>query len=123
MPTPSLPVPPKKYEYENAQFDPESPSTLDGVMQRWVVPEGEEEKEPVVMVVPPRIVHIEGGLFADADVGVEEENQGNLDEEDTHQSGSSAQVSFSPSFYFIGGFIFLMAFNLAFLIFILLTRK
>lgn len=39
-------------EYTNKQYNDDVPSVLDGVMKRWVVPEGEEDrKEPVVMQI------------------------------------------------------------------------
>lgn len=116
MSTPSLPSVPKKYEYENAQFDSDSPSTLDEVMQRWVVPEGEEEKEPVTMIVPHRTVHIEGGLFADT-------NEEKMEEEHRREDEIARPSGFfpSPPLYFFAFIVMLC--NLAFLIFILLTRK
>ena len=49
---PELPEPPKKHEYENAQFEPEAPQLLSGVMNRWVAPEGYTgEEEPAVFTV------------------------------------------------------------------------
>ena len=51
-----LPEPPKKHEYENAQFEPEAPQMLSGVMNRWVAPEGYTgEEEPVLFMMhkPP----------------------------------------------------------------------
>lgn len=51
LPTVSPPL--EKYEYENAQYDPEVPANLDGVMKRWVVPEGEaQDAEPTQITVP-----------------------------------------------------------------------
>ena len=118
MPTPPLPLVPKKYVYENAQFDFDSPSILDGVMQRWIVPEGEEEREPAVRVVAPLPISIEGGLFPDVQ---EKEGEGTQEENSTlPPSNFSYQVSLR-SFFF--GFILLMLFNLAFFIILLLTRK
>ena len=118
MSTPPLPNVPKKYEYENAQFDPDSPSTLDGVMQRWVVPEGEEEKEPVTMIVPHHTVHVEEGLFADTNE--EKMEEGHYEKDGTTRARSSGFLPSPPLYFF--GFIIVLC-NLAFLIFILLTRK
>lgn len=118
MPTPLLPSAPKKYVYENAQFDPDSPSTLDGVMQRWVVPEGEEEKEPVTMIVPHRTVQIEGGLFADTS---EENMKEEYHEEDKTVSARPSSFPPSPPLYFFA--FILMLCNFAFLIYLFITRK
>jgi hypothetical protein len=51
---PGFPEAPRKHEYDNAQFDPEAPHSLSGVMKRWVVPEGGKE-EPVRTMVVPRL--------------------------------------------------------------------
>ena len=45
-------TPLEKEEPENTQSDQETPSDLSGVMSRWVVPEGEEERESVITKIP-----------------------------------------------------------------------
>jgi hypothetical protein len=89
----STPSTPGTSTYENSQFDPELPSTLDGVMKRWIVPETEEEPIERTVSLPSLTamhVEVEGDLFPDPPPSSNEE-----DTEVHETSPRTSQVSFS----------------------------